>query len=128
MLLSRTLWSALTQHFLAKDPARGCLQRPLGPGFPSRKRRKRKVLASFAGLGTRAAIAAYINHKHYNYYQIGRLLGGCIAFLLSCATPALASQNVTLAWDPSADPNTVGYDLHYGNGTGNYTQTINVGN
>lgn len=40
----------------------------------------------------------------------------------------LASQNVTLAWDSSSDPTIAGYRLYYGNGTGNYTQGINVGN
>jgi hypothetical protein len=42
--------------------------------------------------------------------------------------PARASQNVTLTWEPSSGPNIAGYDLLYGNSTGNYTQTINVGN
>lgn len=40
----------------------------------------------------------------------------------------MASENATLAWDPSSDPTAAGYYLYYGNSSGNYTQVINVGN
>lgn len=35
---------------------------------------------------------------------------------------------VTLAWDASADPTVVGYDVHYGTVSGAYTTTLDVGN
>ncbi len=41
--------------------------------------------------------------------------------------PAFA-QNVTLAWNPSTDPTVVGYNLYYGGGSGNYTNTLSAGN
>ena len=53
------------------------------------------------------------------------LFGGM--FLLT-QLPALAAQNVTLAWNPSTDPAAVGYNLYYGGASGDYTNTISVGN
>jgi hypothetical protein len=42
----------------------------------------------------------------------------------SLAYPA----QVTLAWDAAADPGVTGYKLHIGPASGNYTQSIDVGN
>ena len=41
--------------------------------------------------------------------------------------PAFA-QNVTLVWNPSTDPTVVGYNIYYGGASGNYTNTLSVGN
>jgi Concanavalin A-like lectin/glucanases superfamily/Immunoglobulin domain/Fibronectin type III domain len=41
---------------------------------------------------------------------------------------ALATQSVTFAWDPSADPNVVGYNIYYGTTTHVYTSKVSVGN
>ena len=38
-----------------------------------------------------------------------------------------AAQSVTLAWDPSSDPNIAGYKLRYGPTSGNPSETIDVG-
>ena len=42
--------------------------------------------------------------------------------------PALATQSVTLAWNPSTDPTVVGYNIYYGGASGNYTNTLSAGN
>ena len=42
--------------------------------------------------------------------------------------PALATQNVTLAWNASTDPTVVGYNIYYGGGSGNYTNMTSAGN
>ena len=53
------------------------------------------------------------------------LLSG-IALLLS--SPALATQNVTLAWNASTDPTVVGYNIYYGGASATYTNTLSAGN
>lgn len=40
----------------------------------------------------------------------------------------LATQSLTLTWNPSPDPRAVGYVLVYGNNSGVYNQSTNVGN
>lgn len=49
----------------------------------------------------------------------------CLCFLV-CARHAEAQRSVTLAWDPSASP-VSGYELLYGNASGSYHTTLNVG-
>jgi hypothetical protein len=39
-----------------------------------------------------------------------------------------ASQSVILGWQPSSDPNAVGYRIYYGTSSHNYSDTISVGN
>lgn len=41
---------------------------------------------------------------------------------------ALADQSVALTWNPSTDPNTVGYRIYYGGASGDYTNVVDVGN
>lgn len=43
---------------------------------------------------------------------------------LFCTQPA---QAVTLAWDPSPDPDVTGYAIYYGTNSGNYTTRVDVG-
>jgi Fibronectin type III domain len=47
---------------------------------------------------------------------------------VSHKTPASGAQNVTLAWNASADTGVAGYTLRYGNGSGVYTSSIDVAN
>jgi hypothetical protein len=42
--------------------------------------------------------------------------------------PAFADISVTVDWNPSLDTNTVGYKVYYGGASGNYTNSILVGN
>ncbi len=55
--------------------------------------------------------------------QVGFFLSFLLLFIYTNAFPA----EVTLAWDPSPD-NPDGYNIHYGRSSGNYSQTIDVGN
>jgi hypothetical protein len=48
--------------------------------------------------------------------------------LLGSAGVAGASQSVTLAWDQNSEPDIAGYRLKSGSSSGNYAQTIDVGN
>jgi hypothetical protein len=51
-----------------------------------------------------------------------------ILFLTLIQEPLQASQSVILAWQPSSDPNAVGYQIYYGTASGNYTEKVYVGN
>jgi PKD repeat protein len=50
-----------------------------------------------------------------------------ILALFLCATKAFPAD-VTLAWDANSEPNLGGYELHWGQSSGNYTQDRDVGN
>jgi hypothetical protein len=50
-----------------------------------------------------------------------------ILFLLACAS-TLAYSKVTLAWDPNPETNIAGYILHWGTTSGEYTDSVDVGN
>jgi len=52
-----------------------------------------------------------------------------IAMLIICvvSTPSPAAS-VTLGWDPSTDPDVVGYNVYYGPSTHNYTNMVDAGN
>jgi len=54
------------------------------------------------------------------------LWGCCLTFLFP--QQAAGSASVNLAWDPNAEPELAGYRVYYGTKSGNYTQTIEVGN
>lgn len=41
---------------------------------------------------------------------------------------ASAAQSVQLAWDPSPDPDVIGYVVHYGLSSGQYPKALDVGN
>jgi Fibronectin type III domain len=56
-----------------------------------------------------------------------------ILFLLLCSAVLLkysviASQSVTLGWDPSSDPNSVAYNIYYGTVSHEYTTEVSAGN
>jgi hypothetical protein len=42
--------------------------------------------------------------------------------------PALATQSVTLQWNPSTGSFVAGYQVYYGGASGNYTNTLSTGN
>jgi fibronectin type 3 domain-containing protein len=48
--------------------------------------------------------------------------------LLFFAAGAKAASSVTLTWNPSSDPGAVGYKVYFGSASGNYTNSITVGN
>src|SRR5881628_2728584 len=60
----------------------------------------------------------------------------CRALFVTCAltalcflAPALSSAaQVTLAWDPNADPDLAGYKVYYGTSSGSYQFSVDVGN
>ena len=63
-------------------------------------------------------------------HRLGRAVH--LVFLASVLSGAVVSSrvsaaNVTLAWDPSADPTVSGYRVYYGAATGNYTNLVDVG-
>ena len=49
-------------------------------------------------------------------------------FILSLPVQTLADQSVTLAWDPSPDPNVVGYNIYSGTTSSNLALNVSVGN
>ena len=56
-----------------------------------------------------------------------------VLFLLSSLAvlmpmPALATQSVTLGWNPSTDPSVAGYNIYYGTASQVYTSKVTVGN
>ncbi len=53
------------------------------------------------------------------------LLGFLSVFALACHASA---QSVGLSWNADSDPTVTGYVVFYGTSSGNYTQTIDVGN
>jgi hypothetical protein len=54
---------------------------------------------------------------------VGLLLAGSIARAGQSVT-----RTITLAWDASPTPNVIGYRLHYGQQSGNYSHLVDVGN
>jgi hypothetical protein len=67
---------------------------------------------------------------------IGRIFKTCLvaslaATILKTSSVALASgptTTITLAWDPSPDPNVVGYRLYQGTVSLDYTTVVDIGN
>jgi hypothetical protein len=53
---------------------------------------------------------------------------GVLSILAALSTTVQAGQSVTLAWNPSTDPTVVGYNVHYGGASGNYTNTLSASN
>ena len=52
-----------------------------------------------------------------------------MVILLAIAAPhVFASQSVKLVWSPSSSPDIVGYNIYYGDASGDYTNQISVGN
>ncbi len=61
------------------------------------------------------------------FHTRNRVFWGFLSLaLLSAAPGALASRNVTLAWDPSTDNTVVGYNIYYGTASRTYTNLVSV--
>lgn len=56
-----------------------------------------------------------------------RILGAMLCFAL-LPNPLQAAQSVTLAWNPSPDLSVVGYRIYSGVMSGNYSNSVAVGN
>lgn len=54
------------------------------------------------------------------------ILAASLLFYLICPVMAWSAE-ISLTWDPSNSTEVVGYKLHFGTSTGNYTTTIDVG-
>lgn len=52
-------------------------------------------------------------------------LGVCILF---CSCPLIFAGDVSLAWNPSASEDVVGYKIYFGLSSGNYGEPIVIGN
>lgn len=68
---------------------------------------------------------------HAKQFQIQR--GDRVRFWLGCLIgfiqlTALATQNLTLAWDASVGPNVAGYNIYYGTVSHKYDSKVSVGN
>ena len=59
-----------------------------------------------------------------------RTLITSIVALLTCLFFSSTSHSaaITLVWDPNIEPDLAGYKLYYGNASGNYINTVDVGN
>src|SRR2546422_487134 len=56
------------------------------------------------------------------------LFVACVLTVLCSLAPAVASAaQVTLAWDANTDPDLAGYKLYYGNSSGSYQSSVDVG-
>ncbi len=56
-----------------------------------------------------------------------QILGLVLLFALG-VLPLLADQSVILGWQPSLDPNAIGYNIYYGTTSHSYTSKLSVGN
>ena len=48
--------------------------------------------------------------------------------LVACSAVPVAAATVTLTWAPNPEPDIAGYVVHYGNASGQYVATVDVGN
>ena len=56
-------------------------------------------------------------------------LGVLTVLLALCLSGTVfGAQSLTLAWDQNSEPDVIGYKVHYGQTSGSYTQTLDVGN
>jgi len=59
-------------------------------------------------------------------FEVKRRALAFVLFFALANLPALA-QSVMLGWEPSPDPNAVGYNIYYGTASHNYTSKVSVG-
>ena len=51
-----------------------------------------------------------------------------VVFTIFCSCLQVFAGDVSLAWNPSASEDVVGYKIYTGNSSGNYNDTITIGN
>ncbi|WDT74099.1 MAG: fibronectin type III domain-containing protein [Candidatus Manganitrophus sp.] len=51
-----------------------------------------------------------------------------VLIILFGPAPLLFAEEALLIWDPSPDADVVGYELYYGTGSGQYSESVDVGN
>jgi hypothetical protein len=67
--------------------------------------------------------------KFINLLLLGSiLLSGMTGLTLYVFAGEAHCADVTVAWDPNPEPAVRGYVIYYGTSSGNYTQSIDVGN
>ena len=78
----------------------------------------------------RSAHQKFVNFifKHFFYPRSDRLLIYFLSFVFILAPSLAGAAQVSLAWAHSTGPDVAGYIMHYGNYSGNYQHTVNVGN
>jgi hypothetical protein len=81
----------------------------------------------FIHSGLKARRAERALHVSWPFIGWSTIMAG-ILFLALIQQPLQATQSVILAWQPSSDPNAVGYRIYYGTASGNYTEKVYVGN
>jgi hypothetical protein len=65
--------------------------------------------------------------RSYIKSRVWLLVAG-IGVALCCATTNVTGASVTLAWDPSAEPDVAGYRVHYGLHSRTYPLVVDAGN
>ena len=60
--------------------------------------------------------------------RLARILAGIVFLILLKENQVQAGQSVTLSWQPSPNPDAVGYNIYYGTASHYYTNVVNVGN
>jgi hypothetical protein len=61
-------------------------------------------------------------------WQRDIILTGCVTLLVLVCSTVEAAQSITLAWDPSSDPDIAGYHLYYGTARRSYDHELDLGN
>ncbi|ADE16336.1 Fibronectin type III domain protein [Nitrosococcus halophilus Nc 4] len=70
----------------------------------------------------------YISEEYATFHFIHKIkILLCVIIILT--TPSIVNAaTITIAWDPSTSPDVSGYKLHYGKVSGQYTNSVDVGN
>ena len=71
---------------------------------------------------------AFFHPARFKGFLSGITLFIALTFILVSSIHDAYSAQVTLEWDPNAEPDLAGYKVYYGYASGNYSQVIDVGN
>jgi hypothetical protein len=77
-----------------------------------------------------AALAHVFPGRLLQMTRPAKVLGGILFLALVFNSGQIfgAGQSVTLAWNPSSDPNAAGYNIYYGGTSRSYTNMLDAGN
>lgn len=67
-------------------------------------------------------------NKHRRSFKTKMMKFLVVLIILLGPAPLLFAEEALLIWDPSPDADVVGYELYYGTGSGQYADSIDVGN